>query len=691
VRVDWAAAERHRIFGRYSYQASFDANAGNLPGLAEGGTGSGNANFDRNSDQLATGWTATMGSAAVNEFRFGWSQVRDARTPLNADSGTASELTGIPGLPASQLINGGLPNFRITNLTPLGRADFANQYQAPYVYTFKDTYSLLWKSHSIKAGFEARRTNNEFFDIRSLLGAFVFNGQRTRNAANAANTGDPLADFLFFAPFNATLSVPGVFQHGQVFGYGFVQDDWKATRRLTLNLGLRYEYGRPLAETENRYANFDPALRGGRGGILLAGDGDRRLVRWGTRPWNPRLGLSYQLSNSVVLRAGYGIFTMLEDRHGSESVLTGNPPFAADGNFAFNTTPTARTVDEAVQFLNGSLNNLPQTAERLSNAGFPFWGGILLRTQEGQQKVPYTQQWNMTVQWEPAANWLAELGYVGNKGTSLSAFRNLNQQTISGRNDSRPHPDFGDIQWRETRAHSIYHALQARANRRFTRGFSLTASYTWARLISNSPGFLARGNHYAQNAYFLQPERSVDANDLQHNFVHSFTYETPKPKRFGKAAGWVLRDWQISGLLSLRGGFPLNITTNAANTVALGAIRDARPDVAGGGMPRLGSGERNLQRWFRTEAFARPVGTHGTCAMNCGGVRGPGYYGIDTVLARRFPLTERIALQFRGEAFNLMNRTQFNNPVTAFGDPAFGRITSSYGERQIQLAVKVLF
>jgi hypothetical protein len=372
-------------------------------------------------------------------------------------------------------------------------------------------------------------------------------------------------------------------------------------------------------------------------------------------------------------------------------VLTGNPPFAADGSYAFNATPNIRTVDETVRFLSSTLNNLPSTSAALSSAGFPFWGGILLRTQENQQKVPYTQQWNVTAQFEPANHWLLELGYVGNKGTSLSAFRNFNQQTISGRNDSRPYPDFGDIQWRETRGHSIYHALQARANRRFARGFSLTASYTWARLISNSPGFLARGNHYAQNAYNLQPERGVDANDLQHNFVHSFTYEVPQLKRLPRLATWLLQDWQFSGLLSLRGGFPVNITTNAANTVPLGAIRDARPDVAGAGAPRLAANERTLNRWFRTEAFARPAATHGTCAMNCGDIRGPGYYGIDTVLARRFRITERFALQLRGETFNLTNTPQFNNPISAFGDPAFGRVTSSYGERQIQLALKLLF
>ena len=688
IRADWAPGARDRVFVRYSYQKSNDRNAGNLPGLAEGGTGSGNANFARNSDQLATGWTAILRSNAVNEFRFGWSQVKDARLPLNPGSGTASELTGIPGLPSSDLINGGLPNFRITNLTPLGRADFANQYQAPYTYTFKNTFSWLWNAHSLKFGGEVRRTNNEFFDIRSLLGAFVFNGQRTRNAANAANTGDPVADFLFFTPFNATLSAPGVFQHGQVFSYAFLQDDWKVTRRLTLNLGLRYEYAEPLAETQNRYANFDPAGRGGRGGVLLATGDDRRLVRWGARPWNPRVGVSYQLAAPLVFRAGYGIFSMMEDRHGSESVLTGNPPFAADGNFAFNITPTVRTVDESVAFLSRALNNLPATPEALSNAGAGFWGGILLRTQQGRQNVPYTQQWNATIQWEPAPNWLAEVGYVGNKGTSLSAFRNLNPQRTPGSNPSRPFPDFGDIQWRETRGHSIYHALQLRVNRRFARGLSVTSSYTWARLISNAPGFLARGSNYAQDSFDWRAERGVDANDLQHNSVTSFTYEVPGSKG-GSTWRLLTRGWQISGLLTLRGGFPVNITTNAANTVAIGAIRDARPDAVGG--PPATLSNRTLDRWFRTDAFARPAGVHGTCAINCGGVRGPGYFGIDTLVARRFRLTERFALQFRGEAFNLTNRPQFNNPVGSFGDPAFGRITSSYGERQLQLALKLSF
>jgi hypothetical protein len=691
IRTDYAISERHRLFGRYSYQASTDRNAGNLPGLAEGGTGSGNANFERQSDQFATGWTAVLGAPSVNEFRFGWSAVKDARLPLNADSAPASDLTGIRNLPASTLINGGLPNFRITNLTPLGRADFANQYQSPYVYTFKDTFSFIRKTHSIKLGGELRRTNNEFFDIRSLLGAFIFNGQRTRNTANAANTGDPVADFLYFTPFNATLSVPGVFQHGQVFSYGFIQDDWKPTRRLTLNLGVRYEFAQPLAETENRYANFDPSARSGRGGIRLATSADRRLVEWGTRPWNPRLGLAYQITPTIVFRAGYGIFANMEDRHGSESVLSGNPPFAADGNYAFNTTPSVRTVDEVVTFLNGSLNALPASEQALSEAGPSFWGGILLRTQQAQQKVPYTQQWNGTLQWEPAANWLFEAGYVGNKGTSLSAFRNLNPQRISGRNDSRPFPDYGDIQWRETRAHSIYHALQTRINRRFSSSAALTTSYTWARLISNSPGFLARGSSYAQNSFFWGPERGVDANDLQHNWVTSFTYEVPGVRSLAfKPLSYTLRDWQWSGLLTLRGGFPLNISTNAANTVALGAIRDARPDALGPN-PRLSNSERTLDRWFRTDAFARPAGVHGSCPVNCGSIRGPGYYGLDLMLARRFKITERFQVQFRAESFNITNTPQFNNPVSAFGDPAFGRVTSSYGERQIQLAIKTQF
>ncbi len=689
LRGDYVPNERDRFFGRYSYQKSFEQNAGNLPGLAEGGTGSGNANFERDSDQLAFGWTRVLTPRAVNEFRFGWSQVRDGRFPLNSDSGPATDLTGIRGLPSSPIIDGGLPNFRITNLTPLGRGDFANQYQAPYVYTFKSTFSWLVNAHSLKVGAEVRRTNNEFFDIRSLLGAFTFNGQRTRNAANAANTGDPIADFLFFAPFNATLSVPGVFQHGQVFTYGFVQDDWKLTRRLTLNLGLRYEFGQPLAEAEDRYANFDPAGRGGRGGIRVASAADRRLVSWGTRPWAPRVGLAYQINPKLVFRAGYGIFSMMEDRHGSESVLTGNPPFAADGNFAFNTTPTVQTVDQAVTFLNSALNNLPATPEALSNAGPGFWGGILLRTQEERQKVPYTQQWNGTIQWEPGPNWLVELGYVGNKGTSLSAFRNLNMQRIANSNASRPFPEFGDIQWRETRGHSIYHGFQSRLNRRFASGLSITSSYTWARLISNSPGFLARGASYAQDAFNWRPERAVDANDIQHNFVSSFNYELPYGRQWRNLGGYLVRDWQLGGILSLRGGFPVNITTNGANTVQLGSIRIARPDYVGSGSPVLA--ERTLGRWFRTENFARPAGIHGNCPVHCGGIRGPGYYGMDVLVARRFPLTERFALQFRGEAFNITNTPQFNNPVIAFGDPAFGRITSAYGERQIQLALKLLF
>jgi hypothetical protein len=287
---------------------------------------------------------------------------------------------------------------------------------------------------------------------------------------------------------------------------------------------------------------------------------------------------------------------------------------------------------------------------------------------------------------------------VGNRGLNLSSFRNRNQQTVSGRNDSRPFPDFGDIQWLEMRGVSDYHSLQMRVDKRFSLGFSALASYTWSKFISNSPGALARGaTESPQDSFNLAAERGLDPNDIQHNLNIASNWSLPfgRNRQWGRdwnrAVDLLLGGWQLSGIANFRSGFPLHITVRGADAVPLGAIRTQRPDFVPGAVAALPSAERSTARWFNTAAYSRPSGAFGTCPTMCGQLTGPGFNSVDALLAKNFRLTERVQLQLRSEFFNLLNTTQYSNPVTALGEPTFGRILTSYGERQLQLAIKVLF
>jgi len=299
-------------------------------------------------------------------------------------------------------------------------------------------------------------------------------------------------------------------------------------------------------------------------------------------------------------------------------------------------------------------------------------------------EIPYYLKWSLGFQRQLPAELLADVSYVGSRGVQLVRSRDINQPRASvavangsvSPNAARPYPGFAGINTFETSGNSVYHSLQVSLTRRFSKGFSFQGSYTWARTIENN---VTPINSYADS----RMDRALASFDRPHVAVLSYVYEIPVAQGFRGAAGVLLRGWQVSGINRFESGLPSNVTVpgDRAGTGAGGQ----RPDITG---PI--TLEKTLARWFTTSVFANPaLGTFGSAGRNL--IRGPGINNWDLSFSKRSQLTERTALQFRAEFFNLFNHTQWSGINTSFGAAAFGQVTGARDPRLTQLGLRLVF
>ena len=458
----------------------------------------------------------------------------------------------------------------------------------------------------------------------------------------------------------------------------------------------------PSVEKNNRFANFDPVT----GAMRFATDGDlfdRSLIHPDYNNFAPRFGFAYSPTDRWVIRGGYGVFYSHTVRQGREGLLGFNPPFLVDNLIQTGVTG-ANAIASAAPF-------------RLQN-GYP--GGlldpntlaptVLRRSQDAFQRTSYVQQYNFGIQREVFTDLLLDVAYVGNKGTKLPGFRNLNQRAvITNPNGSqsagdRPFPTFGDIQWMENRVLSGYNSLQTRVEKRFSEGLTATVSYTWGKALTEAPDHISTSGggpgldtgtfREPQNSNNLKENRGPAEFDIEHRFVASYIYELP----FGRGRRWgrdwngvtelILGGWQLSGIHTLQSGLALTATLGGSTVLSLGGERRARPNLVGN--PILPESLRTVDRWFNTEAFEafspapKAFGNAGV-----GIIRGPGFASFDFTLGKTFRLTETSRIEFRTEVFNAFNRANFNPPDIRAESSSFGQILSSGNARIMQFGLKV--
>ncbi|MBC7927402.1 MAG: TonB-dependent receptor [Bryobacteraceae bacterium] len=677
TRGDYNLSENHQIMGRFSYLRQKFGRDAILPGIADG-VGNQGSQFNRNWS-VATAWTYTISPTVVNTLRYGNNNTFAEFAHATVGGQKADEF-GFRGFPPEMLQVGGLPLINPTNYNQLGVRNFRPQFQSPKLNQVVDTVSLSAGKHFVRAGFEVRLKDNSFIDVTRRSPAYNFAGRFTNDAI-----GDLLLGFPEAVQLN---TVPEVKQLQQAYSV-FAQDDWKVSRKLTLNLGLRYEYTTPYyGSGTNKNINFDPAT----GSLVFATDDDKYLTTADRNNFGPRIGFAWQAKEEkLVVRGGYGIFYNTEDIYGSEANLPLNPPQLIQPTLQrVGTGPAPVRLSDPLP--SGVLSNFDSR-------------NIGLRTRERDQRSGRIQQFNLAVQYRVTQASTFEVAYVGNRGTNLFGLYERNQ-TAFGVDGSvpanRPFPQWQGIQTGASRAKSWYNALQTKLEHNFSGGLYALASFTWASAIDQAGTWDAGSSPQILDRFDLENGRMTQTPKLQ--YTTAVTYELPFGRGRRMGSGWnsitnaVLGGWRTATIVNWRTGLPLNVGLNGNGINPATGVAYRFLNRNGGGLRPDRVGEANTGIDPKTDRFnflsaaayrVQAADTPGNAARNT--AYGPRFFNTDFNLSKAFLITERQSVEIRGEAFNLFNTVNFQNPSTTLGSTNFGVITTARDPRIMQLAVRYRF
>lgn len=568
--------------------------------------------------------------------------------------------------------------------------------------------------HTLKAGFEGRWVRYRNFQPSVLAGSFAFRNAQTaypgtvRTTSGATvnglgSTGNAFASFLLgqVQSYTYTQKDPGQTAAGDSYS-GFISDDFKVTPRLTLNLGLRYELNTRLREINGIASTFD--LSSGR---ILAGS-SKPDVALDRNNFAPRFAFAYDLfgNQKTVVRGGYGVF--FQPISGG-----GGAPIWGLPSFPFTTTSTAQSAGStAITTLSAGPAVVPDLSLNDPRLGFGQNVGV-----QGPNTAPYAQQWNFVVERSLGSGFLASAGYVGTASKKTDSGRlgyiNLNQvpiQTVrqaalaqNTRNPNtaglRPYPNFNEVQLYLPRyGDSNYHSLQLKLERRFSKGFTILASYTWSKYIDNNAELFGfTGGSWPQDVYNLRAERAVSTSDVPHVFLTSMVWDLPfGENRLVPLHGfWNLLagGWQINDITTFSSGRPVDVEQATNTSLTFSNLQ--RPNVTGS--PVLSKDEKSINRYWNTSVFAPadPL-SFGNSPRNP--IRGPGRYNFDVSLVKQWRLHEQTSLEFRAKSFNFTNTPPLQldtrvtyNPSLPLSSQSFGRITSAGDGRIIQFGMKFRF
>ncbi len=697
VRIDHRVSDKDSLFARFSMSdQNLSPPAAIPPPISAAAFSSGE--WTNNTRQGVFEETHIFSPHVINEFRAGYTRLRTERLQFNASENLSSQL-GIPGVPFTSG-NGGLPRFDISGaggISSFGSATYQPTAEFENVYHFIENVSVIKGRHTMKFGVEWKPiVNFSILQPPTPRGRFQFNGNSTRDPNNRGNTGLGFADFSLGLLSNALVSsfINDTFQQPGYFFY--VQDDFKVTKKLTLNIGIRYEYISQPVERRNGEANFNIAsgaldIPSGRNDPLPASffsqvpvnrNAPRQLVPQDRNNWGPRVGFAYQLTKKTVIRSGYGIFySSYEAGPLSIPNMGNNPPFYFQSNWpAVSFTVLNPTVSQLSQ-------GLPLNA--FSNPAAPS-----LFSLDPGFRDPYVQHWNFGIQRELGFNTVWEISYAGSAGKKLYEFRDANQplptpDATADVNSRRPRPFLGgSLTYWCSCGSSTYHSLQTKVEKRFSNHLSFLGAYTFGKSIDeDSQASLGFDNSVGpRSQYNWRWEKSRSDYDQTHRFVVSYTYDVPFGRNLTGAAKLLADGWQLVGIHSFTTGTPFTVS---ARTDFSNSGGNARPNAVVG-VSDTPPGGRNRQGWFNPAAFTNPAnGQFGNVGRNT--ISGPNQLSIDFSIFKNIPIRERTKLQFRTEFFNLINHPNFRDPSTTYDGTTPGLITLAGTSRQIQFALKFLF
>jgi len=633
---------------------------------------------------LGAGWTHNLSATTLNNVRLTFSRNRSTTVPFFAYGTDVAAGLGITGV-SQDPINYGPPNLSFTNFGAL--TDASPVLQRNQTAGVSDTVTLVRGAHTVTFGGEYRRMQINTRTDQNARGSFTFTGLAT-SAFNAqgqpvAGTGFDFADFLLGTPQSSSIrfgDTSTYFRASVMDGYGM--EDWRVRSNLTLNFGLRYEFFTPYQEKYGHMANLDiapgftavavvtPDETGPYSGKFPAG-----LVNPDKNNFSPRIGIAWKpiSQRQLLVRSGYGIFYNGSIYSQFPSRLAAQPPFANAAS------------------LNTSLAN-PLTIEN-GFAAAPSQAITNTYAVDRNYRVGYAQTWNFALQQSLPHNFVAEIGYLGTKGTRLDIQRLPNRAAPGSPLTAEERRRIGNavgFTFDDANGDSVYHAGQARLMRRFSRGISVNALYTFSKSIDNASSIGGGAAVVAQNDEDLRAERGLSSFDRRHTLNLSYIISSPVSDQSGllrssRWAGRMLKDWNLSGGLTYATGAPLTarVLGNQADTGGTGAIGSGRAQATGEPID-AGTG------FFNLAAFTYPLpGAFGNAGRNT--IPGPSQLSLNLSFGRSFAIDERRRIEFRADSQNFLNRVSYTAFGTVVNAADYGLPTAAQGMRRITFTTRLRF
>lgn len=598
----------------------------------------------------------------------------------------------------------GPPFFNVAGYSPMGGAQSGPRTSAQNTYEVADSVSWFSGKHSVKFGAGFRRNQINLFQATVPNGLFIF--------TPATRANDAFANLLLGAP-QIFFQGLGHFNRGlrNWSTQAFIQDEWRVSRNLTLNLGVRWEAINPNSEVRNRLNGFAPGVQStvhpdAPRGIVFPGDEGigAGIAQNYYAGWMPRIGFAWDPfgDGKTSVRGGYAIFY---------------DPFANGANIAATVAVSAVPNVQFVQMA-GQVNFQNPYAGQPEPQPNTFARPTTMLAMDPSARPPYAQNWNFSIQRSFAKDYVFEARYVGTGGTRLPRMVEMNPAqyqpgATSGNADRRriyaDCPVSGPCRLATAATlmyglNSAYHAAQMNFSHRYASGFGFNLSYWFSKSIDYLSGMnlnvtsaqaLAGENDMAQNPFNLRAERGLSLFDARHRFVASGMWELPFAK---KSHGWkktILNGWQLNAIATANSGTPFTVYDSAnvalqATSPPISGYAASRPDLIGD----PNSGSRTVESWMDRSAFRRlnpstEAGQFGNAGRNI--ARGPSFVNLDVSLLKSFPIRDRAQLQFRAESFNTANHPNFGLPISDLVSPNFGRILSASPARLMQFGLKVIF
>ena len=730
IKIDHSFSDTNRLSGFYyrDHQTQFDPTGAGADRVSIAGPATEAALTANHNHWVRLAHDLVLSPTVINHVQLGftrfWRTIDSAS--VNQDWPTKLGLTGVntgPNnyFPCIDLTSGGYTRLGHPNCN--GRAlQTNNAFQAG------ESLSLVRGAHNLKFGFDFRFMETNGIDNFQSAGVFSFNALET-GLPGTPRTGNVIASFLLGAVDSGTYKISAYYPRNRYkYFAAYAQDDWKLSRKLTVNYGLRWDLYFPRTEKLDNLSTFDPTVAnpaaGGRlGALTFLGSGTGRNGRSSFadtyfKAFGPRLGLAYQVTSKTVLRAGYGIYYAAGNANaGLRDSLS--------QTYGFSATPTFASTNQGASPGFYWDSGFPQNFPRPPFINPSFANNQNIRTiYRSDGPPPYFQNWSFTVQREILERVSLEVAYLGTKGTRLgNGLVHLNElnpsllslgslltqpynsaaaqaagitQPYPGFTGSvaqalRPYPQYLDIWDRANPSgSSTYHSFQTQFTVRATRGFDLQFAYTHAKTLTDAD-VLAGGGPTGQTSYNRRLEKAIADTDVPNIVAFGYSYELPYKGR--GIAGRVLGGWVLTGIHQYSTGVPIVLTVN--NTLPL-FNQALRPDVIAG-VPRQlggsGSFDPATQLWINPAAFSVPGPLRfGTSARSYEDLRLPNNYNENVGLLKRVRLLERASLTFRGEFFNVFNRVIFGGPQANATNGSFGKITSQANNpRQGQVSLRLEF